>query len=79
MFRKADLVLITKIDLLPQLPDVSLNVIEHNLSLAMQKPAMLLVSAKTGIGIAAWIGWLRGLGKLRGAACAAAGGAGLAV
>jgi hydrogenase nickel incorporation protein HypB len=79
MFRKADLVLVTKIDLLPQLPEVSLNVIEHNLSLVMRKPAMLLVSAKTGMGIDVWIRWLRGLGKPRTAACAAAGGAGLAV
>ena len=76
MFRKADLVLVTKVDLLPQLPEVSLNDIEHNLSFVMPKPAMLLVSAKTGLGIDEWIRWLRGRGRLRGMACASAAGAG---
>ena len=70
MFRKADLVLVTKVDLLPQLPEVSLNTIEHNLSFVMPRPAMLLVSAKTGLGIDEWVRWLRGQGNPRGAACA---------
>ena len=43
----------------PQLPEVSLKEIEHNLSFVMPRPAMLLVSAKTGVGIDAWIRWLR--------------------
>jgi hydrogenase nickel incorporation protein HypB len=78
MFRKADLVLVTKIDLLPQL-EVDLKTIEQNLTLVMPRPAMLLVSAKTGAGIVAWIRWLRGQGRPRSAACASAGGAGLTV
>jgi hydrogenase nickel incorporation protein HypB len=70
MFRTADLVLITKVDLLPQLPEVSLHEIEHNLSFVMPRPAMLLVSGKTGLGIEQWVRWLRGVGNPRGAACA---------
>src|SRR5512140_2410019 len=62
MFQKADLVLLTKIDLLPQL-DVSVDVIEQNLSIVMPRPALLKLSAKTGHGIAEWITWLRALGR----------------
>jgi hydrogenase nickel incorporation protein HypB len=69
MFRKADLVLVTKIDLMPAL-DINLAAIEANLRQVMLHPAMLLVSAKTGQGIDRWIKWLRGVGKPRGAACA---------
>ena len=78
MFRKVDLVLVTKVDLLPQL-DVSLDTIESNLRLVMPRPAMLLVSAKTGEGIFSWIAWLRGQGGRRLAACASSAGAGAAV
>ncbi len=74
MFRKADLVLVTKVDLLPAL-DVDVATIEHNLQEVMLRPAMLLVSAKTGQGIDQWVRWLRGIGKPRSAACAT--GAGL--
>jgi hydrogenase nickel incorporation protein HypB len=69
IFRKADLVLVTKVDLLPQLPEVSVTTIEHNLTFVMPRPAMLLVSAKTGLGIDDWIRWLRGQGSPRGARC----------
>ena len=72
MFRKADLVLVTKIDLLPALPDVRLDVIEENLRAVMQRPAMLLVSARTGEGITQWLRWLEGLGRVRHAPCALA-------
>jgi hydrogenase nickel incorporation protein HypB len=70
MFRKADLVLVTKVDLLPYLPEISLNTIEHNLSSVMSKPAVLLVSAKTGLGVDQWVRWLRGRGNPRSASCA---------
>jgi hydrogenase nickel incorporation protein HypB len=79
MFRKADLVLVTKMDLLPQLPDVKLNVLENNLRAVMPRPVRLLVSAKTGLGMSEWIVWLRGQGRSRMAACAAAAGAGVVV
>jgi hydrogenase nickel incorporation protein HypB len=57
MFRKADLVLITKVDLLPHL-DVSLETIEANLARVMPEPLVLAVSARTGEGIAEWADWL---------------------
>jgi hydrogenase nickel incorporation protein HypB len=76
MFRKADLVLVTKIDLLPQLPHLNLEELEGNLAAVMQTPRLLHVSAITGAGIPEWIRWLRGIGQQRAAACAAAAGAG---
>jgi hydrogenase nickel incorporation protein HypB len=76
MFRKADLVLVTKIDLLPQLPEVSLDEIAHNLSFVMPRPAMLKVSAKTGEGIDQWVRWLGGIGHARATCAMAAGAAG---
>ena len=76
MFRKADLVLVTKIDLLPQLPNLNMTELEANLVTVMQVPRMLRVSATRGDGIPEWIRWLRGIGQPRGAACATAAGAG---
>jgi hydrogenase nickel incorporation protein HypB len=71
IFRKADLVLITKVDLLPALPDVRLERIEENLSLVMPKPAAICFSATTGEGLDLWIRWLKGINMPRAAACAA--------
>ncbi len=68
MFQKADFVLLTKIDLLPQL-DVDVEVIRRNLALVMPRPALLPVSAKTGDGIDLWVRWLQALGQPRGAQC----------
>ncbi len=76
MFRKADLVLLTKIDLLPQLPELNMEEIERNLAAVMQTPRVLQVSARKGEGIDGWIRWLRAIGQPRGAACATAAGAG---
>jgi hydrogenase nickel incorporation protein HypB len=70
IFRKADLVLLTKIDLLPVLPQVQVEKIEENLSLVMPKPMMIPVSATTGDGIALWLRWLNGIRAPRAAACA---------
>ncbi len=58
MFRAADLVLVTKIDLLPHLPDVSLDAIRDALARVMPRPAMLAVSARTGEGVPDWLQWL---------------------
>jgi hydrogenase nickel incorporation protein HypB len=58
MFRAADLVLITKTDLLPHLPHVQLDTIVANLSRVMPQPRFLTVSAGTGHGIAEWAAWL---------------------
>ena len=57
MFRKADLVLLTKVDLLPHL-DVDVAAIEDGLARVMPVPRMIRVSARTGEGIAGWIAWL---------------------
>jgi hydrogenase nickel incorporation protein HypB len=62
MFRKADLVLITKIDLLPHLPDVNLEVIEDALGRVMPRPRYVPLSARTGEGMDRWVEWL---GQLR--------------
>jgi len=58
MFRKADLVLLTKVDLLPHL-DVSLAAVRDALARVMPRPALLEVSARTGQGIDRWVAWLR--------------------
>jgi hydrogenase nickel incorporation protein HypB len=61
MFRKADLVLITKIDLLPHL-DVRIDVIADALARVMPQPLYLPVSARTGEGMDRWLEWLEGAG-----------------
>ena len=69
MFCKADIVLLTKIDLLPQL-EVDVAAIERNLTAVMPRPYLLPLSARTGAGIEQWIRWLTATGHPRGAACA---------
>ncbi len=58
MFRAADLVLLTKVDLLPHLPQIDVNVIEDALARTMPELNVLHVSAVTGEGIEDWLGWL---------------------
>jgi hydrogenase nickel incorporation protein HypB len=58
MFHKADLVLISKIDLLPHLPDISIDRIVDALQRVMPQPRYLAVSGRTGQGIDAWVDWL---------------------
>jgi hydrogenase nickel incorporation protein HypB len=57
MFQKADLVLLTKADLIPHL-EVDVGRIRENLARVMPDPRLLLVSAKSGLGMAGWKGWL---------------------
>jgi hydrogenase nickel incorporation protein HypB len=57
MFRKADLVLVTKTDLLPYL-DLNLGALLDALSRVMPAPSVLQLSSKTGAGMEAWTGWL---------------------
>jgi hydrogenase nickel incorporation protein HypB len=70
IFRKADLVLLTKIDLLPALPQIRVDRIEENLAHVMPRPALIPVSATTGERIDQWIRWLEGIKRPRAAACA---------
>jgi len=58
MFRAADLVLITKIDLLPHLPGISVERIAANLEKVMPAPMFLAVSATDGRGLDGWRLWL---------------------
>jgi hydrogenase nickel incorporation protein HypB len=58
MFKAADLVLITKIDLLRHLPGVRLESIIDALSRVMPRPLFFPVSATTGEGLDGWGQWL---------------------
>jgi len=58
MFRKADLVLLTKIDLLPHLPGVRLRTIVEALGRVMPQPEHIPFSAVTGDGVDRWLAWL---------------------
>jgi hydrogenase nickel incorporation protein HypB len=55
MFRTADLVVLSKGDLLPHLPAVRVDAIANALERVMPSPALLGVSAENGLGIATWI------------------------
>ena len=59
MFRAADLVVLTKTDLLPHLPDVDPQEISSALARVMPEPRLMQVSATTGAGIESWVDWLR--------------------
>ncbi|NJP10224.1 MAG: hydrogenase nickel incorporation protein HypB [Leptolyngbyaceae cyanobacterium RU_5_1] len=58
MFREADCLLITKIDLAPYL-DVDLNRIEANIRQINPDVTVIQVSAKTGQGLDQWFEWVR--------------------
>jgi hydrogenase nickel incorporation protein HypB len=57
MFRAADLVLLTKCDLVPHL-DVDLATVHDAIARVMPRPRTLEVSARTGNGLEGWIAWL---------------------
>jgi hydrogenase nickel incorporation protein HypB len=63
MFRKADLVLLTKVDLLPHLPGVRVEAIQEALATVMPRPLMMPASAVTGAGLSRWIAWLESLAR----------------
>lgn len=58
MFRRADLVLVTKTDLLPYV-DFDLAQCSAGVRLASPRAQQLQVAARTGEGMTAWYGWLR--------------------
>jgi hydrogenase nickel incorporation protein HypB len=58
MFRHADLVVITKVDLLPHLPQIDPREIEDGLARVNPNPAVLRVSPLTGEGMGDWLAWL---------------------
>lgn len=59
MFAGADLVLVTKVDLLPHLPHVRMEKIADSLSRVMPDPKMIPFSAHTGEGVDRWLEWLQ--------------------
>ena len=59
MFHRADLVLVTKVDLLPHLPEVRIDAIEQSLRRVTPAPALLPLSARSGEGVDRWMQWLR--------------------
>ena len=59
MFAKADLVLLTKIDLLPYLPEVCIEGVAQALARVMPAALLLPVSARTGEGVDRWLEWLQ--------------------
>jgi hydrogenase nickel incorporation protein HypB len=59
MFRCADLVVVTKLDLLPLLPEFRLDGLRENLARVMPEPAAIALSAKSGEGLGDWLAWLR--------------------
>jgi hydrogenase nickel incorporation protein HypB len=60
MFKAADLVLLTKCDLVPHL-DVDLGKVRDALARVMPRPRLIEVSARTGQGLDAWVAWLEEL------------------
>jgi hydrogenase nickel incorporation protein HypB len=58
MFKAADLVLVTKAELLPHLPGVRLEAIADALARVMPRPEFIVVSAATGLGLDRWQEWL---------------------
>jgi hydrogenase nickel incorporation protein HypB len=57
MFKAADLVLLTKGDLVPHL-EVDLAKLHDAIARVMPRPRVIEVSARTGAGMDAWIAWL---------------------
>ena len=58
MFHRADLVVVTKLDLLPHLPGVSLAELMTNLSRVCPRAEVLTLSCTTGAGVEAFAQWL---------------------
>jgi len=59
MFQRADLVVLTKIDLIPHI-DFDRGALEDTLSRVMPKPELISLSARSGAGVDAWLDWLDG-------------------
>lgn len=58
MFARADLVVISKVDLLPHLPDISLFRLRDALARVMPVPRVIELSATSGDGVVQWTAWL---------------------
>ena len=58
MFRKADLVVVTKIDLLPHLPGVRMEALRDAIARVMPEPRIVMLSSTTGEKVGEWTRWL---------------------
>ena len=58
MFAKADLVLLTKVDLALHLPRVNIGAIYESLSRVMPNPDVISIAAYENVGIKRWTDWL---------------------
>ena len=58
MFARADLVLLTKCDLLPHLPFVNVITILDALARVMPDPRLIPISSRTSEGVMEWMQWL---------------------
>lgn len=61
MFQRADLVVITKVDLVPHLGDVSLDDLRANVERAKPGLPVIALSATTDRGVGEWTAWLERL------------------
>jgi hydrogenase nickel incorporation protein HypB len=61
MFRTADLVVLTKIDLLPALPEFDRAALDDALARVMPAPRLIAVSARSGAGMDEWAQWIEQL------------------
>jgi len=68
MFQKADLVVVTKTDLVPHLPGIDLAALRANIAQVMPTDAVVEVSAVTGEGLDDWLTWLAALDGARASA-----------
>jgi hydrogenase nickel incorporation protein HypB len=62
-FARADLVLLSKLDLLPYCPGVTLASYLDSAAQVMRRPALLPVSARNGAGMDEWLDWLQARGR----------------
>jgi hydrogenase nickel incorporation protein HypB len=69
IFAGADVVVITKLDLAPHV-DADLDLLRANIARVAPRALILAVSARTGEGLAEWIGWLEAVRAARLAALA---------
>lgn len=65
MFRAADLMLLTKTDLLDVLDDFDTNKAEHNLRQLASEAPVIELSSRRGDGLSHWITWLKQQVKLQ--------------
>lgn len=64
MFREADCLLITKMDLAPYL-EIDLQRLEANVRQINPRVTLIPVSAKSGVGLQAWFDWVREQARVR--------------